>query len=85
VAFHGQNAGTPGAILTARLVYNDPVIGGEQWISVGLSREIAVHEAGHAGARVLSIGRVGITNENAIRWIEMEEGTPHCSRVRAAP
>src|SRR5262249_24540371 len=24
-------------------------------------------------------GRVGITNENAIRWIEMDRGTPHCS------
>src|SRR5215831_16782377 len=42
-------------------------------------RDIAVHESGHAVARVLSIGRVGITNENAIRWIEMDEGTPHCS------
>jgi hypothetical protein len=45
----------------------------------GGRRAIAVHEAGHAVARVLSIGRVGITNENAIRWIEMDEGTPHCS------
>lgn len=42
-------------------------------------RDIAVHESGHAVARVLSIGRVGITNENAIGWIEMDEGTPHCS------
>lgn len=42
-------------------------------------RDTAVHESGHAVARVLSIGRVGITNENAIRWIEMDEGTPHCS------
>lgn len=42
-------------------------------------RDIAVHESGHAVARVLSIGRVGITNENAIRWIEMDRGTPHCS------
>jgi hypothetical protein len=41
--------------------------------------DIAVHESGHAVARVLSIGRVGITNENAIRWIEMDWGTPHCS------
>jgi hypothetical protein len=41
--------------------------------------DIAVHESGHAVARVLSIGRVGITNENAIRWIEMNRGTPHCS------
>jgi hypothetical protein len=40
---------------------------------------VSVHEAGHAVARVLSIGRVRITNENAIRWIEMDEGTPHCS------
>jgi hypothetical protein len=39
----------------------------------------AVHESGHAVARVLSIGRVGITYENAIRWIEMDEGAPHCS------
>ena len=42
-------------------------------------KDIAVHESGHAVARVLSIGRVGITNENAIRWIEMDRGTPHCS------
>jgi hypothetical protein len=42
-------------------------------------RDTAVHEAGHAVARVLSIGRVGITKENAIRWIEMDSGTPHCS------
>ena len=35
--------------------------------------------SGHAVARVLSIGRVGITNENAIRWIEMDQGNPHCS------
>lgn len=39
----------------------------------------AIHEAGHAVARVLSIGRVGITDENAIRWIEMAQGNPHCS------
>ena len=45
----------------------------------GARRDIAVHESGHAVARVLSIGRVGITNENAIRWIEMDQGTPHCS------
>src|ERR1700722_1469503 len=45
----------------------------------GARRDIAVHESGHAVARVLSIGRVGITNENAIRWIEMDRGTPHCS------
>src|SRR6516165_432523 len=45
----------------------------------GARRAIAVHESGHAVARVLSIGRVGITNENAIRWIEMDRGTPHCS------
>lgn len=41
--------------------------------------DVAVHESGHAVARVLSIGRVGITNENAIQWIEMSRGTPHCS------
>lgn len=45
----------------------------------GARRDIAVHESGHAVARVLSIGRVGITSENAIRWIEMDHGTPHCS------
>jgi hypothetical protein len=45
----------------------------------GARIDTAVHEAGHAVARVLSIGRVGITNENAIRWIEMNRGTPHCS------
>lgn len=44
----------------------------------GARRDTAVHESGHAVARVLSIGRVGITTENAIRWIEMDEGTPHC-------
>jgi hypothetical protein len=47
--------------------------------SGGTRRDTAVHESGHVVARVLSIGRVGITNENAIRWIEMDEGTPHCS------
>lgn len=45
----------------------------------GARRDTAVHESGHAVARVLSIGRVGIINENAIRWIEMDEGAPHCS------
>ncbi|CAN5509650.1 hypothetical protein BH10PSE11_BH10PSE11_13860 [soil metagenome] len=45
----------------------------------GTRRDIAIHESGHAVARVLSIGRVGITYENAIRWIEMDLGTPHCS------
>lgn len=45
----------------------------------GARVDIAVHESGHAVARVLSIGRVGITDENAIRWIEMDRGTPHCS------
>jgi len=48
-------------------------------IGWGARKDIAVHESGHAVARVLSIGRVGITNENAIRWIEMDLGTPHCS------
>lgn len=42
-------------------------------------KDIAVHECGHAVARVLSIGRVDITHENAIRWIEMDRDTPHCS------
>jgi hypothetical protein len=46
---------------------------------VDTRRDIAVHESGHAVARVLSIGRVGITNENAIRWIETDCGNPHCS------
>jgi hypothetical protein len=46
---------------------------------VGARSPIAVHESGHAVARVLSIGRVGITKENAIRWIEMDQGNPHCS------
>ena len=41
--------------------------------------EVAVHESGHAVARVLSIGRVGITRENAIRFIEINAGNPHCS------
>lgn len=45
----------------------------------GARGDTAVHESGHAVARVLSIGRVGINNENAIRWIEMDWGTPHCS------
>jgi hypothetical protein len=45
----------------------------------GARVDTAVHESGHAVARVLSIGRVGITDENAIRWIEMDRGTPHCS------
>jgi hypothetical protein len=40
---------------------------------------VAIHEAGHAVARVLSIGRAGITAENAIRWIDMTQGSPHCS------
>ena len=48
-------------------------------IGWGARKDIAFHECGHAVARVLSIGRVGITNENAIRWIEMGWGTPHCS------
>ena len=48
-------------------------------IGWGARKDIAVHESGHAVARVMSIGRVGITNENAIRWIEMGWGTPHCS------
>jgi hypothetical protein len=41
--------------------------------------DIAVHECGHAVARVLSIGRAAITNENAINWIEMGGGNPHVS------
>ena len=49
----------------------------------GARRDTAVHESGHAVARVLSIGRVGITNENAIRWIEMDRGHSTLLRVRA--
>src|SRR6266566_729066 len=57
------------------LVYSDLVIGGEQMnFGGGARRDTAVHESGHAVARVLSIGRVGISNENAIRWIEMDWG-----------
>jgi hypothetical protein len=50
----------------------------------GARKEIAFHECGHAVARVLSIGRVGITNANAIRWIQIDEGNPHVS-VMALP
>lgn len=53
-------------------------------IGWGARKDIAFHESGHAVARVLSIGRAGITNANAIRWIEMDEGTPHVS-VLALP
>jgi hypothetical protein len=53
--------------------------GGGGRIGWGARKDIAFHECGHAVARVLSIGRVGITNENAIGWIEMDEGNPHCS------
>jgi hypothetical protein len=61
-------------------VHSDLVIGGKQMdFGLGTRRNTAVHESGHAVARVLSIGRVGITNENAIRWIEMDRDTPHCS------
>jgi hypothetical protein len=50
--------------LGPRFVYSDLVIGGEQMdFGADASRDIAVHESGHAVARVLSIGRVGITNE----------------------
>lgn len=45
----------------------------------GASKDIAFHECGHAVARVLSIGRVGITNANAIRWIQIDAGNPHVS------
>lgn len=45
----------------------------------GARNEIAVHESGHAVARILSIGRAGITQDNAVRWIEISQGTPHCS------
>jgi hypothetical protein len=44
----------------------------------GARRDIAVHECGHAVASVLSIGRVFITNENAIHRIEMNWDTPRC-------
>src|SRR5690349_4831048 len=66
--------------LVARLVYSDLIVGGKQMgFGGGARRDTAVHESGHAVARVMSIGHVGITNENAIRWIEMDWGTPHCS------
>jgi hypothetical protein len=48
-------------------------------IGWGARKDVAFHESGHAVARVLSIGRAGITNANAIRWIEMDEGNPHVS------
>ena len=78
---HDRNAwDLPERYLSHVLVYSDLVIGGEQMDFGGGARtDIAVHESGHAVERVLSIGRVGITNENAIRWIEMNWGTPHCS------
>lgn len=47
----------------------------------GVRKDIAFHESGHAVARVLSIGRAGITNANAIRWIDMDEGNPHVSMM----
>lgn len=50
----------------------------------GARKDIAFHECGHAVARVLSIGRVGITTANAIRWIEMDEGNPHVSVMTLA-
>lgn len=48
-------------------------------VSWGPRKDVAFHECGHAVARVLSIGRVGITNANAIRWIDMDQGNPHVS------
>lgn len=48
-------------------------------IGWGARKDVAFHESGHAVARVLSIGRVGITNANAIRWIDMNQGNPHVS------
>ena len=48
-------------------------------IGWGARKDIAFHECGHAVARVLSIGRVGITNANAIRWIQIDRGNPHVS------
>ena len=48
-------------------------------IGWGARKDIAFHECGHAVARVLSIGRVGITNANAIRWIQIDGGNPHVS------
>ena len=53
-------------------------------IGWGARKDIAIHECGHAVARVLSIGRVGITNANAIRWIQIDGGNPHVS-VMALP
>ena len=51
--------------------------GWESRIGWSARKDIAFHECGHAVARVLSIGRAGITNANAIRWIQMDEGNPH--------
>jgi hypothetical protein len=78
--------GAPKAIRTARLAYNGLVIEGEQMdFGGGARRDTAVHESGHAVARVLPIGRVGINNENAIRWIEMDEVTPCASAPNFDP
>jgi hypothetical protein len=68
------------APLKRYLSHSDVVVGGAQMDFGGGARiDTAIHESGHAVARVLSIGRAGITNERAIRWIEMTEGNPHCS------
>ena len=77
--------GTSWSDITSHIVYSDLVIGGEQMDFDGSARkDTAIHESGHAVARVLSIGRVRITNENAIRWIEMDEAlhTAPCSSYR---
>ena len=50
-------------------------------VSWSVRKDVAFHESGHAVARVLSIGRAGITNANAIRWIDMDEGNPHVSMM----
>lgn len=58
--------------------------GWEGRIGWGPRKDIAFHECGHAVARVLSIGRAGITSANAIRWIQIDGGNPHVS-VMALP
>src|ERR1041384_7816265 len=79
---HKVRSAAPYAPLSqpGRLVYSDLVVGGKQMDFGGSARrDVAIHESGHAVASVLSIGRAGITNENAIRRIGMDRGTPHCS------
>ena len=71
-----------GRLLRKRWEANE--FGWDGRIGWGARKDIAFHESGHAVARVLSIGRVGITNANAIRWIQIDGGNPHVS-VMALP